>query len=190
MVSDIEIIGAIKEGLLRFNAKNIVLDPVMVSKGGCRLLKEEAVDAIRELASIADLITPNIPEAEMLCGFSIKNEEDMQAAAKKISALGAKNVLIKGGHLPGNEAVDFLFTEGRFTRLQAARIDTIHTHGTGCTLSSAIACSLAKNDSIEKAVSAAKEYITQAIADAYPVGAGNGPVGHLTALYRKAAIEF
>jgi hydroxymethylpyrimidine/phosphomethylpyrimidine kinase len=189
MVSDSGIIGVIKDGLSRFKAKNIVLDPVMVSKSGCQLLKPEAIEAVKELAAIADIVTPNIPEAQLLCGITIKTEEDMRAAAKKIAGMGAKNVLIKGGHLPGNNAMDLLLYKGGFISLQAARIDTKHTHGTGCTLSSAIACRLAREDSAEEAVRAAKEYITQAIADAYPVGAGHGPVGHLAALYRKAAIE-
>ena len=189
MVSSPEIIHTIRTNLLDLKAKNIVVDPVMVSKSGYKLLRSEALDAVRDLAAIADVLTPNIPEAELLADLSIKTEDNMREAARKISALGAKNVLIKGGHRLGNEAVDLLFTEGRFVRLQTRRIDTTHTHGTGCTLSSAIACRLALGDSVEAAARAAKDYITEAIADAYPVGNGHGPVGHLSALYRKAGME-
>jgi hydroxymethylpyrimidine/phosphomethylpyrimidine kinase len=188
MVSGVDIIRTIRESLLACKAKNIVVDPVMVSKSGYNLLRPEALDAVRELAAIADVLTPNIPEAELLSGLSIKTEEDMQEAARKIAALGAKSVLVKGGHRLGNDAVDLLFADGRFTRLQTRRVDTIHTHGTGCTLSSAIACRLALGDSTEEAAHAAKAYITQAISDAYPARGGHGPVGHLTDLYRKAGI--
>jgi hydroxymethylpyrimidine/phosphomethylpyrimidine kinase len=189
MVPGAEGIGVLRECLAAFNAKNIVVDPVMVSKGGFRLLRLEALDAVKGLAAIADVFTPNIPEAELLCGFSIAAEEDMRKAAWKLAALGAKNVLIKGGHRLGADAADLLFTGGGFVRLQTRRIDTIHTHGTGCTLSSAIASRLALGDPVEEAVRAAKDYITGAIMDAYPVGQGIGPVGHLAALYRKAGME-
>ena len=134
------------------------------------------------------MLTPNIPEAELLCGFPIKTESAMQEAAEKIAALGARHILIKGGHRLGKDAADLLFTAGKSVRFQSRRINTKHTHGTGCTLSSAIACRLALGDSVEAAVQAAKDYITQAISDAYPAGAGAGPVGHLTALYRKAGM--
>jgi hydroxymethylpyrimidine/phosphomethylpyrimidine kinase len=188
MVSRTDIIHTIRTNLLDLKAKNVVVDPVMVSKSGHSLLRPEALDAVRELAGIADVLTPNIPEAELLCGFSIETENDMQEAARKIAGLGAKNVLVKGGHRLGNDAVDLLFSGGKFVRLQTRRIDTRHTHGTGCTLSSAIACRLALGDSVEDAVRAAKDYITEAIANAYAVGGGNGPVGHLTALYRRAGM--
>ena len=189
MVSSVDIIRTIRASLLDCKAKNIVVDPVMVSKSGYNLLKPEALEAVQELAAIADVLTPNIPEAELLSGLSIKTEEDMQAAARKIAGMGAKHVLVKGGHRVGSDAADLLFTGGNFIRLQTTRIDTKHTHGTGCTLSSAIACRLALGDSVEKAVRVAKDYITEAIRDAYPVGGGNGPVGHLAALYRKAGME-
>ncbi|MDR2485221.1 MAG: bifunctional hydroxymethylpyrimidine kinase/phosphomethylpyrimidine kinase [Treponema sp.] len=189
MVSSAAIARAVRDSLRRFQAANIVLDPVMVSKSGYHLLRPEAMDAVRELAAIADIVTPNIPEAELLCGFSIKTEGDMQNAAEKLCSLGAKNALIKGGHRLGTDAADLLFTGGRFIRLETRRIDTKHTHGTGCTLSSAIACYLARGDSVEDAARAAKDYITQAIMDAYPVGGGAGPVGHLNALYRKAGVN-
>ncbi|MDR2798616.1 MAG: bifunctional hydroxymethylpyrimidine kinase/phosphomethylpyrimidine kinase [Treponema sp.] len=189
MVSSAGIIRTIRERLRVLGAKNIVVDPVMVSKSGCPLLRTEAVPAIRGLTEIADVITPNIPEAEILAGFSIKTEEDMRRAARVIAEQGAKNVLIKGGHRMEDGAGDLLLADGNFVFLQAGRIDTKNTHGTGCTLSSAIASRLALGDTVEDAVRAAKNYITQAIIDSYDVGKGTGPVGHLTALYRRAGME-
>jgi hydroxymethylpyrimidine/phosphomethylpyrimidine kinase len=196
MVSSIEIIQTIRECLFRYRAKNIVIDPVMVAKSGDALLRPEAQQGAREFAALADILTPNIPEAEILSGMSIRSREDMIRAAEKISALGRgpRNVLLKGGHRLGQyqlgtEAEDLFYTGGRAVWLPAKRIETRHTHGTGCTLSSAIACRLALGDSPEEAVRAAKKYITQAIADFYAVGKGNGPVGHLAALYRRAGME-
>ncbi|MFP3043689.1 bifunctional hydroxymethylpyrimidine kinase/phosphomethylpyrimidine kinase [Treponema primitia] len=190
MVSSAEIIGIIREKLLNRKAKNIVIDPVMVSKSGYSLLREDAVEAVRELAAIADVVTPNIPEAEILAGFPIRTGEDMKRAAAVIAAAGAKHVLIKGGHRYGTRAEDLRFTgvDGACIFLNAERINTKNTHGTGCTLSSAIACRLALGDSVEEAIRAAKDYITQAIADSYEVGKGHGPVGHLAALYRRAGL--
>jgi hydroxymethylpyrimidine/phosphomethylpyrimidine kinase len=188
MVSGREIIFAIRDSLRRFAVKNIVVDPVMVSKSGHHLLRPEALDAVRELAAIAWVLTPNIPEAELLAGFPIKTGDDMRKAAETIAGTGAQHVLIKGGHRLGGDAEDLLFSDGKFVQFRTERIDTAHTHGTGCTLSSAIACRLALGDTAEAAVRAAKDYITQAIRDAYPAGGGHGPVGHLAALYRKAGM--
>jgi hydroxymethylpyrimidine/phosphomethylpyrimidine kinase len=191
MVSSAEIIGTIREGLLSLGAKNIVIDPVMVSKSGSPLLRKDAVLAVHELIAIADVVTPNVPEAEILAGLSIKTGEDMRRAAEIIAEKGAKNVLVKGGHrleIEG-EAEDLLLTGGKFVFLRAGRINTKNTHGTGCTLSAAIACRLALGDTVEVAVRAAKDYITQAIIDSYEVGKGTGPVGHLAALYRRAGME-
>jgi hydroxymethylpyrimidine/phosphomethylpyrimidine kinase len=189
MVSNKEIIGTIRECLVRFNAKNIVIDPVMVAKSGDPLLRPEAEEAVREFSAMADILTPNIPEAEILSGMSIQSKDDMLHAAKKIAAMGAKSVLVKGGHRIGSDAEDLFYSGGTAVWLPAKRIETRHTHGTGCTLSSAIACRLALGDSPEEAVRAAKGYITQAIADAYAVGKGNGPVGHLAELYRRAGLK-
>jgi hydroxymethylpyrimidine/phosphomethylpyrimidine kinase len=189
MVSSEEIIRTIRERLLALGAKNIVIDPVMVSKSGYPLLREEAVQAIQGLTEIADVVTPNIPEAEILAGFSIKTEEDMRLAAVVIAERGAKNVLIKGGHRMEDGAGDLLLAGGNFIFLRAERIDTKNTHGTGCTLSAAIASRLALGDTVEAAVRAAKNYITQAIIDSYDAGKGTGPVGHLSALYRRAGME-
>jgi hydroxymethylpyrimidine/phosphomethylpyrimidine kinase len=188
MVSSAAIIRVIRDGLLAFRAQNLVIDPVMVSKSGYRILREDAVLALRELVAIADVVTPNIPEAEILCGFPVETEDDMRKAAEAIAAMGARNVLVKGGHRAGKDATDLLLSNGAFICLRAARIDTKNTHGTGCTLSSAIASRLARGDDVETAVRAAKDYVTQAIADAYAVGAGVGPVGHMAALYRRAGL--
>jgi hydroxymethylpyrimidine/phosphomethylpyrimidine kinase len=189
MVSSAAILRVICAGLTGFGARNVVIDPVMVSKSGYRLLREDAIDALRELVAIADVVTPNILEAEILCGFPIGTEDDMRRAAEAIAAGGAKNVLIKGGHRTGADAGDLLLAGGTFSFLRVPRISTKNTHGTGCTLSSAIASRLALGDDVEAAVRAAKEYITQAIGDAYEVGAGVGPVGHMAELYRRAGME-
>jgi hydroxymethylpyrimidine/phosphomethylpyrimidine kinase len=133
-----------------------------------------------------------MPEAELLAGLrpgSIADEAGMREAAERIAETGARNVLVKGGHGSGAEAADILLLEdGRFLRLSAPRIDTRNTHGTGCTLSAAIASRLALGDDVEAAVRAAKAYITQAIRDALPLGGGHGPVGHLASLYRRARL--
>jgi hydroxymethylpyrimidine/phosphomethylpyrimidine kinase len=189
MVSNAEIIRTICACLTRLGARNIVVDPVMVSKSGYRILREDATLALRELVAMADVVTPNIPEAEILCGFPIKTEDDMRAAAEAIAAGGARSVLVKGGHRADADAADLLLADGEVALLRAARERTKHTHGTGCTLSSAIASRLARGDDIRAAVRAAKDYVTRAIEDAYAVGAGVGPVGHLAALYRRAGMD-
>jgi hydroxymethylpyrimidine/phosphomethylpyrimidine kinase len=189
MVSSPEIIRTIRQLLLSLKAKNIVVDPVMTSKSGYPLLRKEAESAIYELTEIARVITPNIPEAEILVGFSIKTEEDMRRAAEHIADRGVKNVLIKGGHRMAEGAVDLLLADGNSLVLRSERIDTKNTHGTGCTLSAAIASRLALGDTVEEAVREAKAYITQSIVDSYAVGAGAGPVGHLSALYRRAGMK-
>jgi hydroxymethylpyrimidine/phosphomethylpyrimidine kinase len=188
MVFSAGIVKAITESLKRFTARNIVIDPVMVSKTGYALLRPDAAAAVKDLAGIADIITPNIPEAEILSGMTIKTKDDMYQAAQKIAALGARGVLIKGGHRPGIDAEDLFLRDGRMILLSAKRFDTKHTHGTGCTLSAAIASRLALGDTPEEAVRAAKDYITRAIADYYDVGTGTGPVGHLAELYRRAGM--
>jgi hydroxymethylpyrimidine/phosphomethylpyrimidine kinase len=194
MVSSEEIIGTIRDCLLRFKAQNIVIDPVMVAKSGDPLLRPGAERAVRDFAALADILTPNIPEAELLSGMTIRTGEDMLRAAEKLAARdgtsrGPRHILIKGGHRLENGAEDLFYSGGRVLRLPAKRIETRHTHGTGCTLSTAIACRLALGDSPEEAVRAAKDYITRAIRDAYALGGGSGPVGHLADLYRRAGME-
>ncbi|MEA4825435.1 MAG: bifunctional hydroxymethylpyrimidine kinase/phosphomethylpyrimidine kinase [Clostridium sp.] len=189
MVSNSEIIRTIKNILLEYKVKNIVLDPVMISKSGYHLLKPEAVDELKSLIQIADIVTPNIPEAEELTGMKITCEEDMKVAALKIKDYGVKNVLVKGGHRCNN-STDILCYGDEFLTLDGKRIDTINTHGTGCTLSSAIASFLAKGYSINHSVKLGKDYIKMAIENSFPIGHGVGPVGHFIDLYKKANVKY
>lgn len=188
MVSNAEIIRTIREELLKYKAKNIVVDPVMISKSGYFLLEPEAVSELKNLIAIADVATPNIPEAEALVGLKIENEEHMKEAAQKIALMGAKHVLVKGGHRC-NDAKDVLLCNSNFIALDGNRIKTINTHGTGCTLSSAIASHLALGFSVEEAASLSKEYITKAIENSFSIGKGVGPVGHFIELYKKAGMK-
>ncbi len=188
MVSRIETINAIVEKLEQYQPRNIVLDPVMISKSGFDLMQPEAKDTlIHRLLPLAYLITPNLPEAEVITGRKIETLAEMEEAAKAIYAMGPKNVLIKGGHLEG-EATDLLYDGKQLLTLQSERIHTKNTHGTGCTLSSCIAANLAKGKSVEEAVRIAKDYITVAIAHALDIGKGVGPTNHFYELYNKAGI--
>jgi len=156
----------------------LVVDPVAVSKHGDSLLSPGTVEAIREqLLPLATVVTPNLPEAELLTGRAIRDEDGMLDAARAISDLGPQWVLVKGGHLPG-APVDLLVGEGTVTRCPGTRIDTRHTHGTGCTLASAIASWLARGASMPDAVAAARAYVAGAIAGGFPLGSGIGPVDH------------
>lgn len=189
MVSNPEIIGLIKRLLVEYKAQNIVLDPVMVSKSGYFLLKENAQDELKNLISIATLVTPNIPEGEILAGIKIENAEAMIMAGKKIQVLGAENVLLKGGHRC-NDANDILIFKDGYIEIPGERIQTMNTHGTGCTLSSAIASHLAKGYTLEQSVRLSKEYITKAIKNSFSIGSGVGPVGHFVELYKKAGMNY
>jgi hydroxymethylpyrimidine/phosphomethylpyrimidine kinase len=165
----------------------LVVDPVMVSKHGARLLSEDAEIALRlRLLPRCTLITPNIAEAEALCGMTIQNVDDMDEAARRIADLGAKSVLVKGGHLIG-DAVDVLYHEGRPERLSGARVQTGQTHGTGCVYSAAITALLAQGDDMVKAVRAAKIFIQAAIETAPGLGQGSGPVNHFVDTASNAA---
>jgi hydroxymethylpyrimidine/phosphomethylpyrimidine kinase len=156
----------------------LVVDPVMVAKSGDRLLREDAVEALGErLLPLAAVVTPNVPEAEVLVGRPLSGEDDLREAAREIAALGARAVLMKGGHLPG-DPVDLLFDGQRFHRFPARRVATTSTHGTGCTLAAAIAARLALGDDVVAAVGAAKAYLTGALEHARPLGHGHGPVAH------------
>ena len=189
MVSRSESIRAIAEGLKYWKPAIVVADPVMISKSGYPLLQPEACDTlIRELLPLATLLTPNLPEAEAICGFAIRTESEMERAAKKILTLGARTVLVKGGHLEGNRADDFLYDGEQGSWISGARIQTEHTHGTGCTLSSALAANLAKDLSLEEAVRAAKQYVTTGIEYGVALGKGHGPTHHFVDLYKKAGI--
>lgn len=178
-----ELIRTVADGLRRFGAKNIVLDPVMIAQSGDKLLKEEAVAALKkDLIPLADLITPNLPEASVLLDREVINEDDMATAAKDLTKLGAHNVLLKGGHLESENSDDYLYLgeEQRIVTLAGERVATRNNHGTGCTLSSAIASYLARGEDMETAVRLGKDYITGAIqaGAAYEIGRGNGPVHH------------
>ena len=190
MVSKIESIKAIGQALKEVSdVKEIVVDPVMVSKSGFKLLSEDAKDTlIEELFPIAILITPNLPEAEEILGVEIKNLEDMKEAAIKLKELGPKYVLVKGGHLE-DDATDLLYDGENFTYYSQERINSKNTHGTGCTLSSAIAANLAKGMNIQDAVKEGKRYITVAIEHGIELGHGVGPTNHFYELYKSAGIE-
>lgn len=188
MVSNSEIIRTIREMLIEYKIKNIVLDTVMISKSGYYLLKPEAIDELKKLISIVDIVTPNIPEAEELTGMKISSEDDMKKAALKILEYKPKYVLVKGGHRC-NDAKDVLYYDGKFLTIDGDRIYTENTHGTGCTLSSAIASYIARGYRVEEAVKLSKEYISKAIENSFSIGKGVGPVGHFVDLYNKAGIS-
>lgn len=178
MVSSPEIVEAIAKSLEKYEAKNIVLDPVMVATSGAVLLKEEAMDSlINRLIPLADVITPNIPEGEILAGMKIENEDDMKKAAEIIGEKYNCAVLLKGGHKV-NDANDLLYRKGDFKWFLSERIDNKNTHGTGCTLSSAIAANLAKGEDLDQAIKNAKEYLTGALRAGLNLGKGSGPLMH------------
>lgn len=178
MVSNSKIIEIISEKLIEYKAENIVVDPVMISTSGSKLLSDEAMEAlITKLIPLATVITPNIPEAETLCGFQIKDEKDMIKAAEKISKILKGAVLVKGGHLI-NDAIDLFYENNTVTWFKAERIDNPNTHGTGCTLSSAIACNLADGRTLDKSIEKAKEYLTGALRAGLNLGEGSGPLEH------------
>jgi hydroxymethylpyrimidine/phosphomethylpyrimidine kinase len=182
MLSRTATIDAVAGGIERHRMKNVVLDPVMVATSGDRLLAPDAIDALRRLLiPRVRVITPNLPEAAALLDAPLaKDEDEMRAQAQRLLALGAAAVLIKGGHGSGAESVDLLADRNGVVRLAAVRIATRNTHGTGCTLSSAIAAELAKGRALAEAVRTAKDYVTAAIgaADRLAVGQGHGPVHH------------
>ncbi|MCL2372086.1 MAG: bifunctional hydroxymethylpyrimidine kinase/phosphomethylpyrimidine kinase [Defluviitaleaceae bacterium] len=179
MVSNAEIIKAIAAGLRKYAAKNIVVDPVMVATSGSRLMDDAAKETlVGELFPLAALVTPNIPEAEVLCGFEIHSRDDMFKAAEAICQQYSCNVLVKGGHLEG-DAADILLAGGEASWFTGLRVDNHNTHGTGCTLSSAIACGLAAGKPLQDSVAAAKEYISGALAAGLDLGQGAGPVEHM-----------
>jgi len=178
MVSSSGIIEAIAKKLKQYKARNIVVDPVMVSTSRCRLLNEDAEAALKSiLIPLGTVITPNIPETEVLCGFPVKNEADMVRAAGEIAKHTGGAVLVKGGHLV-NDAVDILCDHGEIRRYVSERVNNPNTHGTGCTLSSAIACGLAAGKSLDQSIREAKEYLTGALRAMLDLGSGAGPMDH------------
>ena len=194
MVSKISTIDAISEKLELYKPKNIVLDPVMISKSGYSLLKPESKTAlIKKLIPLAALITPNVPEAEEILSevnsdiTEHRNSRDMESAAKELYKLGCKNVLLKGGHMQG-DAIDVFYDGSEIIHFTSERINTKNTHGTGCTLSSAIAANLALGFSMKDSIKNSKEYITTAIKHSLDIGHGVGPTNHFYELYKKAGI--
>ena len=178
MVSSSELICVIADRLKYHKAKNIVVDPVMVATSGSSLMKTDAVKTLIDvLLPIAALVTPNIPEAEVLSGLSIENKDDMQTAAKTISETYGCAVLLKGGHNI-NDANDLLYSNGEYQWFEGKRIDNPNTHGTGCTLSSAIASNLAKGYTLAESVQRAKKYISEALSAMLDLGKGSGPMQH------------
>lgn len=194
MLSDPEITLAVAEGLKRHGAKNVVLDPVMVAKSGDKLLKDEAIDALKtSLVPMASLITPNLPEAFELTGIEAGDDlEAMKAVARALRALGSASVLVKGGHGSRTIVTDLLFDGDEETFFfEAPRMNTKNTHGTGCTLSASIAAHLARGCSLKEAVAKAHAYLQEAIkqADHLKIGAGHGPVHHFHALWSGEALS-
>ncbi len=182
MVASVDLIETIGERLRFYQAKNIVVDPVMVATSGARLISLDAVETLKkELLPLTTVLTPNIPEAEILSGQSISNEKDMVDAARTISETYECAVLCKGGHRI-NDANDLLYANGKAKWFYGKRIDNPNTHGTGCTLSSAIAANLAKGYDLEKSIQRAKDYISGALADMLNLGNGSGPMNHAFSL--------
>ena len=180
MVSSAAIIEAVADALERHAAANIVVDPVMVATSGARLIGDDAIEALKaRLLPLADVVTPNMPEAAVLAGFEVVDEASMERAALRLAEAGTGAALVKGGHRH-DRADDVLVTaEGDVVWLRAPRVDTENAHGTGCTLSSAIACGLAKGLPMEEAVRAAKDYVRGALAAGLNLGKGSGPLDHM-----------
>jgi hydroxymethylpyrimidine/phosphomethylpyrimidine kinase len=184
MLSCRETMLAVAGKLREWKPNNIVVDPVMYAKNGSALMEESAISTlISEVVLLADLITPNIPEAEKMTGMTIKTHGDMQQVAQLIHAMGCRAVVVKGGHSEG-DAIDILFDGNEFYEYAAPRVDTKNTHGTGCTFSSAIASNLALGHPIHEAVEKAKGYINTAIVHAPKLGKGSGPIHHFYEMYK------
>ncbi|MCS7171291.1 MAG: bifunctional hydroxymethylpyrimidine kinase/phosphomethylpyrimidine kinase [Aquificaceae bacterium] len=180
MLSNEEIIRHVAKAIREFKLHRFVLDPVMRAKSGDPLLKQSARESlIRELIPLAMVVTPNIPEAEELCGFEIKSPKDMEMACKHIHALGCSAVVLKGGHREGKEAIDILYDGSSFEYLRGKYVRTKNTHGTGCTFSSAITAYLAKGFDLKESVRRAKEYVQGAIESSLSIGRGHGPLNHM-----------
>ena len=183
MLHSSEVVILVAEMIEKYGITNVVLDPVMVSTSGHRLIEEDAVEVIKSrLLPLARVITPNVPEAEILAGCKIAGEDEFEAIARRLSDNCNVSVLMKAGHLSGDSLVDYFYNaeDDTITRLQSKRVQTKNTHGTGCTLSSAFAAALAKGEGLTMAATSAKSYIEQAIISgaAYEIGGGHGPVNH------------
>jgi len=186
MLHNTSVIKCVYKILKKYKLKNVVLDPVMISKGGARLININSVRYIKNLLlPLCNVVTPNIPEAEVLTGYSILNKEDMIKAAKKIISMGSKNVLIKGGHLKNKMIFDILVSKKEIKVFPKKRIVTKNTHGTGCTLSSAFATCLSQRKNIYKSCKISLKYVDQAISTAPGFGKGFGPLNHLISFNLK-----
>ena len=178
MLANAAIVHVVADAIERHSLPNVVLDTVMVAKSGAKLLDDEAVAAlIKRLLHLAIVVTPNVSEAQAITGLSIAGTADLQRAAARLGEMGARAVVLKGGHLEG-PAIDVFWKDGTAVELKADRVSSRHTHGTGCTFSAAIAARLATGDGLEPAVRAAKEYVTRAIRQAPGLGKGHGPLQH------------
>ncbi len=189
MLSGPECMRAVAGKLRQYDPPNVVVDPVMYAKNGYPLMAPEAAETlIEEILPLAHVLTPNIPEAERIAGAEVKSVEDMKQAARRIYELGVRYPLVKGGHRSG-DAQDILFDGKEFTSFTTTRIETKHTHGTGCTFSSAIAANLALGLELKEAVQKAKDYVTTAIKHAPGLGKGHGPTHHFYDLYEKGLVK-
>ena len=185
MLSSSEIVGTVAEKLREYSPRNIVIDPVMISKSKYPLLKPDAIECLKaELLPLATVITPNVYEAELLAECEIQTIDDAKRAAKVIQGYGCQGVLVKGGHLLGEQSTDVLYADGAFTFFEAERIETKNTHGTGCTYSAAIAAHLGLGKDLVSAIQSAKDYITNAIRYSLNIGHGHGPTNHFYFLNR------
>ncbi len=184
MLSSAAIVATVSDAVRRHGIDNLVVDPVMVAKSGDRLLREEAISTIcSDLIPLARVVTPNIPEAEDLTGLSIVSDSEVRRAAEAIFGMGARSVVIKGGHRDG-PPTDTLYDGERFLEFTTERIPSTNTHGTGCTFASAVAAGLARGLDVPSAVQQAKDYVTAAIRSAYPIGRGHGPLHHFHAFWQ------
>ncbi len=190
MLSSQAIIEVVVHKIQEHRLQPLVVDPVMVAKGGDPLLHPSAVDVLRRmLIPLATVVTPNLPEAEMLVGRPVDSLEGMREAARAIVSMGPKAVVVKGGHLgPESEAVDLFFDGDSFVELSGPRFDTPHTHGTGCTFASAIAAGLALGLDLQAAVAQAKDLVTEAVRHGLPLGRGHGPANGMALLYERAGL--
>ena len=183
MLASSAIIECVAEAMTRHQVQRLVVDPVMVAKSGDSLLREDAVGTLKDLLiRLAAVVTPNIPEAETLTGMKITTPEDVRRAAQIIVDMGARSVVVKGGHLEG-PATDLFYDGSHFQEFSCPRIETANTHGTGCTFASAVAAGLAQDLDVIDAVAQAKEYVTEAIRHSFPLGNGHGPLNHFYKLW-------
>lgn len=179
MLATAPIVEAVAASIAALELPNLVVDPVMVAKGGDRLLDDDAVHALRvSLLRLARIVTPNVPEAEVLAGMMVRSVEDMREAGRRILALGPAAVIVKGGHLPGPDIIDVLIEQDRVAELAGPRLDGPYTHGTGCTFAAALAAHLAAGASVEEAARGAKTYVADAMREGIPLGAGHRPLDH------------